>query len=74
MPFQNRLGLYWDEREICLSKSIRLAYSGNEIYVSNLQKCFTETRLEDVDFSKTQPCKYFVYLDAEIQAKSELIL
>ena len=34
---------------------------------------FTETRLEDVHPSKTQPCKYFVYLDAEIQAKSELI-
>ena len=36
-------------------------YSWKEIYVSNLQQFFTETRLENVDLSKTQPCKYFVY-------------
>ena len=36
---------------------------GRKIYVSNLQKGFTETRLEDVDLCKTQPCKYFVYMD-----------
>ena len=56
---QNRLGLYsCTGREICLK-----AYSWKEIYVSNLQQVFTETRLEDVDLSKTQPCKYFVYMD-----------
>ena len=32
--------------------------------LSNLLKVFTETRLEDVDLSKTQPCKYFIYMDA----------
>ena len=47
-------------KEICVSKSIGLAYSWKEIYVSNLQKGFTETGLEDVDLPKTQPCKYFV--------------
>ena len=31
-----------------VSKSIGLAYSWKEIYVSNLQKVLTETRLEDV--------------------------
>ena len=47
-------------REICIWKSIGLGYSWKEIYVSNLQKGFTETLLEDVDLSKTQPRKYFV--------------
>ena len=28
-----------------------------------MQKGFTETRLENVDVTKTQPCKYFVYMD-----------
>ena len=41
-------------REICVSKSIGLVYSWKEIYVSNLLKGFTETRLEDVDLAKTQ--------------------
>ena len=42
--------------EICVSKSIGLAHSWKEIYViCNLYKGFTETRLEDVDLSKTQP-------------------
>ena len=50
-------------REICASKSIGLAYSWKEIYVSNLQNVFNETRLEDVDLSKTHPCKCFVYID-----------
>ena len=50
-------------REICVSKSIELAYSWKEIYVSNLQKVFTETRLEDVDLSKTWPYNYFVHMD-----------
>ena len=36
---------------------IGLAYSWKEIYVSNLHELFPETRLEDVDLSKTQPCK-----------------
>ena len=30
---------------------------------ASLQHIFTETRLEDVDLSKPQPCKYFVYMD-----------
>ena len=50
-------------REICVSKSIELAYSWKEIYVSNLQKVCTETRLEDVDLSKTWAYKYFVHMD-----------
>ena len=50
-------------REICVSKSIGLAYNWKEIYVSNLQKGFTEIGLEDIDLSKTQQCKYFVYMD-----------
>ena len=50
-------------REICVSKSSGLAYSWKEIYVSNLQEVFTETRLEDVHISKTPPCKYFVCMD-----------
>ena len=41
--------------EVCVSKSIGLAYSWKEIYVGNLQKGFSETRLEKVDLSKTQP-------------------
>ena len=45
-------------------KSIWLVYSWKEIfiYLSNLQKGFIETCLENVDLSKTQPCKYFVYI------------
>ena len=50
-------------RELCVSKSSGLAYSWKEIYVSNLQEVFTETRLEDAHISKTQPCKYFVCID-----------
>ena len=80
-------GLYWEGnlsfkigqaytwREICVSKSRGLAYSQKEIYVSNLQKVLTETRLEDLDLSKTQPCKQSKYTlsiwTKEIQAKSE---
>ena len=37
---------------IYVSKSNRLAYSWKKIYVSNLQEVFTETRLEDVDFTQ----------------------
>ena len=54
-------------REICISKLARLTYiyiySWKEFYGSNLQKGFTETRLEDADLCKTQPCQYFVYMD-----------
>ena len=50
-------------REMCVSKSSGLAYSWKEIYVSNLQEVFTETRLEDVHISKTLACKYFVCMD-----------
>ena len=59
--FQNRLDLYCGE--ICVSKSIGLAYSWKGIYVSNLQKDFTETRdrLGDLDLSKPQLHKYFQY-------------
>ena len=58
---QNQPGLYnCIGSEICLK-----AYSWKEIYVSNLQQVFTETRLEDIDLSKTQPCKYFVYMDQD---------
>ena len=42
-------------------------YTGREIYISksigNFQKFFIETRLEDIDLTKTQPCKYFIYLE-----------
>ena len=54
------LGGAYIRREICVSESIGLAYSWKEIYVSNLQKVFTETRHADGDLSKTQPCKDFV--------------
>ena len=55
---QNQPGLYnCIGSEVCLK-----AYSWKEIYGSNLQQVFTETRLEDVDLSKTQPCKYLVYI------------
>ena len=43
--------------------------------MSNLQQVFTETRLEDVDLSEPQPCKYFIYMDRENPSqrlKSEL--
>ena len=52
-----KIGWAYTWREICISKSIGLAYSRKEIYVSNLQKIFTETRLEDADLSKTWPYK-----------------
>ena len=42
--------------------------------VSNLQKGFTETRFEDVDLTKPQPCKYFVHMNrkSKPRVKSEL--
>ena len=58
-----KIGQAYTWREICVSKSIGLAYSWKEIYVSNLQKVFTEPRLEDVDLSKMWPYKYFVHMD-----------
>ena len=48
-------GPFWGTnilREICFSKSIGLAHGWKEIYVSNLQQVFSETRLEDEDLSK----------------------
>ena len=52
-------GLIYRLREICVSKSIVLAYSWEAIYVRNLQKVFSE----DVDIFRTHPCKYFVYME-----------
>ena len=52
---------------------VGLAYSWKEIYVGNLQQLFTETRLGDVDLSKTQPCKYFLLWTKEIQATKTAI-
>ena len=40
----------------------RAGLVGRNIYVSNLQRGFTETRLEDIDFCKTQPFHYFDYI------------
>ena len=54
-------GLYTGR--ICVTKSAKLIidwardYSWKEICVRNLHEAFTETRREDVDLSKTQPCK-----------------
>ena len=66
-----KIGSAYTGREICVSKSIGPVKSLKDIYVSNLQKVFTETRLEDVHLSKTQQGKYFVHIDGEIHAKSE---
>ena len=63
-----KTGQVYTGREIYVSKSTGLAYSWKEIYASNLQKVFTETHLEDVDLSKTQPSIW----NEEIQAISEL--
>ena len=53
-------------------KSIGLACSWKKIYVSNLQKGLTKTRLEDVDLSKTHPYASTLSIwTEEIQAKSE---
>ena len=54
-----KIGQAYTRRETCVSKSIRLAYSWKEMCVAG----FTEARLEDVDLSKTQSYKYFVYMD-----------
>ena len=58
-----KVGQAYTGSEIYASKSIGLAHSWKELYVSNLQNVFTETRLEDVDLTKTQKCKYFVYTE-----------
>ena len=60
--FQNRLGLDL-EGNLRLKIDWAISYSWKEIYASNLQNGFTETRLEDVDRYKTQPCKCFVYIN-----------
>ena len=54
--FHSRLGLYWEG-------NLRPKIDWKEIYVSSLQKVFTETRLKDVELTKTQPCQYFVYME-----------
>ena len=66
-----KIGYAYTQREVCVSKSIGLAYSWKEIYVSNLQKDFTETLLEYVDLSKTRQCKYFVYMNRENPNQTE---
>ena len=63
-----KIGQTYTWRKVCVSKSIRLAYSWKEIYVSNLQKGFIETRLED-NLSKTHPCKYFVSIEGNLRFK-----
>ena len=60
--FQNRLGLDL-EGNLRLKIDWAISYSWKEIYANNLQNGFTETRLEDVDLYKTQPCKCFVYIN-----------
>ena len=52
-----QIGYAHNGREICVLKSTGLAYSWKVIYVSNLEKCFTESRLEDVDLSKLSHAK-----------------
>ena len=56
-----------------IGKGSLYIYSWKEFYVSNLQKGVTETRLEDADLCKMQPCKYFVYMDqgnpSQVQSK-----
>lgn len=54
---QNRLRLYFLEGNLLLKIDWATDYSWKEIYVRNLHEFFTETPLEDVDLSKTQPCK-----------------
>ena len=41
---------------------LKIDWAGKFVSVSNLQEVLTETRLENVNLSKTQPCKYFVYM------------
>ena len=57
--FQNRLSLYWEGKMHLKIQwaSLYTYYSWKEIYVSNLQNGFTKTGLEEIDLSKTQPCK-----------------
>ena len=62
IAFQNRLGLYW-EGNLSLEINWVNFLSWKEIYVSNLQRVFTETLLEDVDLTKTQPCNPFVSME-----------
>ena len=70
-------------REPCVSKSARLILGGKfasekrlgwliverKFMSVILQKVFTETSLEDIDHSKTQPFKYFVYMDRGNQSQ-----
>ena len=54
---------------MCVSKSIGLAHSWKEIYVSNLG--LLETHLEDVDLSITQHASTWSIRTEEIQAESK---
>ena len=70
-------------REVCVSKSAKLILRGKFVFENRLgwliverkfmsvilQKVFTETSLEDIDHSKTQPFKYFVYMDRGNQSQ-----
>ena len=71
--FQNRPGLYW-ERNLRLKINWASSWlEGN--FISNLQKVFTETSLENVDLTETKPCEYFVYMELgnpSQELKSEL--
>ena len=63
---QRTLLIHYREGLECLrrrQKSIGHAYNWKEIYVSNLQKVFTETCLKDADRTKTLPCKYFFKME-----------
>ena len=65
--------LFWKDICVDVSKSIGLAHSWKEIYVSNLQQVFSETRLVDVDLSKTSAMHFESTLSIwteEIQAKT----
>ena len=70
------MGRAYLRREICVSKSARLILgakftSQNRLgsswlevnFISNLQKVFTETSLENVDLTETKPCLSFVYME-----------
>ena len=59
--FQNRPGLYWERNLRLKIDWASLWLEAN--FISNLQKVFTETSLENVDLTETKPCLYFVYME-----------
>ena len=62
--FQNRLGLYWEGNLRLKIDWASLWLEAN--FISNLQKVFTESSLENVDVTETmetKPCEYFVYME-----------